>query len=41
MCVVEMRMLRWMCGYTRKDRTRNEFLRDKMGVAPVDDKMRE
>ena len=41
MCVAEMRMLRWMCGNTRKDRIRNEFIRDKVGVASVDDKMRE
>ncbi|XP_059284794.1 uncharacterized protein LOC132038087 [Lycium ferocissimum] len=36
-----MRMLRWMCGHTMRDRIRNEVIRDKVGVAPVMDKMRE
>ncbi|KAF3612549.1 Bifunctional D-cysteine desulfhydrase/1-aminocyclopropane-1-carboxylate deaminase, mitochondrial [Capsicum annuum] len=39
--VAEMRMLRWMCGHTGKDRVRNEIIREKMGVASVEDKMRE
>ncbi|PKA52789.1 ataxia telangiectasia mutated family protein [Apostasia shenzhenica] len=34
-------MLRWMCGYTRKDRMRNEYIRKKVGVAPIEDKFRE
>jgi hypothetical protein len=41
MSVAEMRMLRWMCGHTRKDKVRNEVIREKVGVAPIDDKMRE
>ncbi|XP_070036548.1 uncharacterized protein [Nicotiana tomentosiformis] len=41
MKVAEMRMLRWMCGHTRKDRIRNEIIRDKVGVAYVEDKLRE
>ncbi|KAF3622311.1 hypothetical protein FXO37_32397 [Capsicum annuum] len=41
MKVAEMRMLQWMCGCTRKDRIRNEVIRDKMGVTSVEAKMRE
>ncbi|XP_019259063.1 PREDICTED: uncharacterized protein LOC109237238 [Nicotiana attenuata] len=41
MKVVAMRILRWMWGHTRLDRIRNEVIRDKVGVAPVEDKMRE
>nr|XP_016490784.1 PREDICTED: uncharacterized protein LOC107810509 [Nicotiana tabacum] len=37
--VVKMRMLRWMCEHTRIDKIRNEDIRKKVGVAPVDDKM--
>jgi hypothetical protein len=35
MSVAEMRMLRWICGHTRKDRIRNDDIRDKLGVAPT------
>ncbi|KAM3341558.1 hypothetical protein P3S68_026524 [Capsicum galapagoense] len=30
-----------MCGLTRGDRVRNEVIREKVGVASVEDKMRE
>ncbi|XP_019258913.1 PREDICTED: uncharacterized protein LOC109237106 [Nicotiana attenuata] len=40
MKVAEMRMLRWMCGHTRLDKIRNEVIRDKVGVASIEDKMR-
>jgi hypothetical protein len=33
--VSEMRMLRWICGHTRRDRVRNEDIRDRVGVAPI------
>ena len=39
--VVEMRMIRWMCGYTRLDKIRNEVIRDLVKVVPIEDKMRE
>ncbi|KAM2249069.1 hypothetical protein ACFXTI_003764 [Malus domestica] len=41
MGVVEMRMLRWMCGHTRKDKIRNMDIRGKVGVAEIEGKMRE
>jgi len=39
--VAEMRMIRWMCGYTRIDRIGNGVIRDLVKVAPIGDKMRE
>ncbi|XP_070005519.1 uncharacterized protein [Nicotiana sylvestris] len=41
MKVAEMKMLRWMCRHIRLDRIRNEVIRDKVGVAPIEDEMRE
>ncbi|XP_070011458.1 uncharacterized protein [Nicotiana sylvestris] len=41
MKVAEMRMLRCMCGHTRLDKIRNEDIRARVGVAPMEDKMRE
>uniref|UniRef100_A0A1S4D9K8 Reverse transcriptase domain-containing protein n=1 Tax=Nicotiana tabacum TaxID=4097 RepID=A0A1S4D9K8_TOBAC len=41
MRVAEMKMLKWMCGCTKKDRIKNEAIRDRVGVASVEDKMRE
>ncbi|VFR02670.1 unnamed protein product [Cuscuta campestris] len=38
---VEMRMLRWMCGKTRLDKISNEVIRCQVGMAPVEDKLRE
>ena len=38
--VVEMRMIKWMCGYTRRDRIRNGVIRNLVKVAPIEDKMR-
>jgi len=40
MGVAEMRMLRWMCGKTQKDKVRNEFFLETVGVAPIEDKLR-
>ena len=41
MKVAEMRMLRWICSHTRPDKIRNEMIRDKIGVASIEDKIRE
>ena len=41
MMVAEMRMIRWMCGYTRLDRIRNVVIRERVGVAPLEDTLRE
>ncbi|KAG2627844.1 hypothetical protein PVAP13_3KG264182 [Panicum virgatum] len=37
--VAEMRMLRWFCGHTRRDKVRNEAIRDRVGVAPIEEKL--
>jgi hypothetical protein len=39
MSVAEMRMLRWICGHTRKDRIRNNDIMDKLGVTPIQEKL--
>ena len=41
MVVSEMKMLRWMSEYTLKDRIRNDHIRERVGVAPISEKMRE
>ncbi|KAG2656539.1 hypothetical protein PVAP13_1KG091654 [Panicum virgatum] len=37
--VAEMWMLRWFCGHTKKDRVRNEVFRDRVGVAPIEERL--
>jgi hypothetical protein len=37
--VAEMRMLRWICGHTRRDRVWNDDIRERLGVAPVEEKL--
>jgi hypothetical protein len=32
-------MLRWMCGHTRKYQIRNEVIRERVGVAPIEEKL--
>jgi len=39
--VAEMKMIRWICGYMKLDKIRNEVIRDLVKVAPIEDKMRE
>ena len=34
-----MRMLRWICGNKRRDRVRNDDIRERLGVAPVEEKL--
>lgn len=36
--VAKMRMLRWMSVKTRKYRTTNKIIKDKVGVALIEDK---
>jgi hypothetical protein len=37
--VAEMRMLRWICGHTRRYRVRNDDIRERVGVAPIEEKL--
>jgi len=39
--VLEIRMIRWMCGYTRLDKIRIVVLREKVGVVLIEEKMSE
>ncbi|VDO40919.1 unnamed protein product [Haemonchus placei] len=38
---MEIKMLRWTPGVTRPDRISNDAIRERFGVAPIVDKMRE
>ncbi|PIO71067.1 hypothetical protein TELCIR_07040 [Teladorsagia circumcincta] len=38
---MEAKMLRWTAGVTRLDRILNDAIRERFGVAPIADKMRE
>jgi hypothetical protein len=39
MSVAEMQMLCWICGHTRKDRIRNDDIKDKLRVASIKEKL--
>ena len=41
MDIVDMRMLRWMCGLTSMDAVRNQNVREKLGVSPLSKNLRE
>ena len=32
-------MLRWIWGHTRKDRVQNDDIRERLGVAPIEEKL--
>jgi hypothetical protein len=37
--IAEMCMLRWICGHTRLDQVRNDDIHDRLGVAPIEEKL--
>jgi hypothetical protein len=37
--IAEMCMLRWICGHTRRNQVRNDDIRERLGVAPVEQKL--
>ena len=37
--VAEMHMLHWICGHTMMDRVRNDEIRDRLWVAPIEEKL--
>jgi hypothetical protein len=37
--VAEMRMLQWICDNTKRDRVQNDDIRERLGVAPVKEKL--
>ena len=39
--IADMRMLRWMCDKTNMDKVRNENIRMLIGIAPIENKMKE
>ena len=36
-----MRMIHWICGHMRLDKISNEIIRGKLGVASIEDKIRD
>jgi hypothetical protein len=37
--VVKMHMLQWIYGHTRRDLVQNDNIRERLGVAPVEEKL--
>lgn len=40
-CSADIRMIRWIYSYNRKDKVKNEVIREKVRVTPIEDKIRE
>ena len=36
MSVAELKMLRWICSKTKKDRIRNKYVLEMIGVTPIE-----
>ena len=34
-----MWLLQWFCGHTRRDRVQNKVIRERVGVAPIEEKL--
>jgi hypothetical protein len=34
-----MRMLQWICGHIKRDQVQNDDIRERLGVAPVEEKL--
>jgi hypothetical protein len=32
-------MIQWICGHTRRDHVQNDDIRERLGVAPVEEKL--
>jgi len=41
MKIAEMRMIRWIDGYTRLDKINNKVIEGKLGLTSIEDKIRE
>jgi hypothetical protein len=39
--VAKMRMLRWICGHIIRDRVQNDDIRERLRVAPVEEKLKQ
>jgi hypothetical protein len=37
--VAEMRMVQWICCHTKRDRVQNDDIRERLGVAPIEEKL--
>jgi hypothetical protein len=37
--IAEMRMLQWICDHTRRYRVWNDNIRERLGMAPIEEKL--